>query len=94
MSALHTKELRLHSAARPACATGRPAGTFTRMNARVVQLDEMPAGSCPCGQTRRAFTDLLHPSPIETTSRPGARIIELAITPPELKERREKQEGE
>jgi mannose-6-phosphate isomerase-like protein (cupin superfamily) len=28
------------------------------MKARVVQLDEIPAGSCPCGQTRRAFTDL------------------------------------
>jgi mannose-6-phosphate isomerase-like protein (cupin superfamily) len=28
------------------------------MNARVLQLDELPPQSCPCGSTRRAFADL------------------------------------
>lgn len=28
------------------------------MNAQVLQLDELPSQSCPCGSTRRAFADL------------------------------------
>lgn len=28
------------------------------MKPRVVQLDELPAQACPCGETRRAFTGL------------------------------------
>lgn len=62
--------------------------------APVDPADADPFTAAELSQVRRAFTDLLHPAPAEPASRPAGRIIELAITPPELKERRERQEGE
>lgn len=52
-----------------------------------------PITAAELSQVRRTFTDVAHPAPTAPLRHPG-RVIEIAITPPDFPDRRERQEGE
>jgi len=52
-----------------------------------------PITAAELSQVRRTFTDVAHPAPT-VQPRHAGRIIEIAITPPDFPDRRERQEGE
>lgn len=91
-------ELVSDSSARPAsqAATGVDLPRDSRVPWSRGSVDPTatdPITAAELSQVRRTFTDVAHPSPTAQPRHAG-RVIEIAITPPDFPDRRERQEGE